>query len=92
MSDTEQLTVTLPHALAERLRRSVAAGDYASVSDAVAAAIAMADAEYGGIEPDTETLRRLIQDGIDSGDAEEMSIDDIKAEARRRFGSLARGQ
>ncbi|MCC6719303.1 MAG: type II toxin-antitoxin system ParD family antitoxin [Acetobacteraceae bacterium] len=74
MSDSEQLTVTLPRALAAQLRQAVANGEYASISDAVAAALALWDDGRDAVEPDVETLRRLATEGLASGEPVEAGI------------------
>jgi antitoxin ParD1/3/4 len=79
MTDTQRLTVTLPRAQVERLRRSVALGAFASVSDAVAAAVAQADA---GAATDAATLRRLVDEGLASGPP--LDADQVFAALRAR--------
>ena len=68
MSETEQITVSLPRDVVERLRAAVAAGAYASVSEALARAAALWDAEQHEVEPDTETLRQMVAEGLASGE------------------------
>lgn len=90
MSDTEQITVTLPRDMMDRLRRAVAAGEHASIAEAVETAVILWDADQHAPEPDVETLRRLVEEGLASGEPIELSIDDIKARARERFAELRR--
>jgi antitoxin ParD1/3/4 len=86
MSDTEQLTVTLPRALADQLRQSVANGDYLSISDAVAAALVLWDADHGFAEPDLETMRRLVDEGLKSG--EPIEAEEVFADLRSRIKAM----
>ena len=80
------LQVTLPDDLEAEVAAAVAGGEYSSAEDVVANAVAewragrRLDASLDG-----EELRRLWREGIESGAGRNMSIDDIKSEARRRF-------
>ncbi len=53
MPVTEQLTITLPSALARSIRAKVAAGEYASESDYVCESVVMSQAHHAS-ELDTE--------------------------------------
>jgi antitoxin ParD1/3/4 len=79
------LEVALPDDLAAEVASAVQRGEYASESDAVLGAVAewriQRLAEMIGVEE----LRRLWQEGVDSGPRRSMSVEEIKAEARRRF-------
>lgn len=88
MSSTEQITVTLPRDVMDRVRRAVAAGEYTSTAEAVEAAVILWDAGQLLPDPDTETLRRLVEEGLASGAPVELSIEDIKARARRRLAEV----
>ena len=85
MSESEQIIVTLPRDLVERLRAAVAAGAYASVSEALANAAVLWDAEQRMPEMDDAALKRLYDEGIASGEPVEISIGEIKARALRRL-------
>ena len=77
--------LALPEDLAAELSAAVERGEYESESDALLGAVeewrAQRQAEAIGVEE----LRRLIQEGIDSGPGRFDSFEDIRAEARRRF-------
>ena len=79
------LEVCLSDDLAAEVTSAVQRGEYASESDAVLGAVAewrlQRVAEMIGVEE----LRRLWREGIDSGPGRSMSVEEIKAEARRRF-------
>jgi antitoxin ParD1/3/4 len=85
MSETEQITVSLPRDVVERLRAAVAAGAYASVSEALARAAIIWDAEQRMPEMDDATLKRLFDEGMVSGEPVEITIAEIKARALRRL-------
>ncbi len=84
MSETEQITVSLPRDVVERLRAAVAAGAYGSLGEALAAAVVWWDAEHHVAEPDTETLRRMVQEGLASG--EPLEADEVFRRLRERIG------
>ena len=85
MSETEQITVSLPRDVVERLRAAVAAGEYASVSDALVRAATLWDAEQRTPDMDDATLKRLYDEGLVSGEPVEITIAEIKARALRRL-------
>jgi antitoxin ParD1/3/4 len=68
MSETEQITVSLPRDVVERVRSAVRTGGYASVSEAVEAAVVQWDAQQPEAEPETETLRQMVAEGLASGE------------------------
>ena len=63
MDRPDKLTVTISGDQAERIRTSVANGDYASADDFVASAIDSYDDNPDWL-PDTETLRRLVTEAL----------------------------
>jgi Arc/MetJ-type ribon-helix-helix transcriptional regulator len=75
------LEVSLPDDLAAEV---ASAGEYASESDAVLGAVAVWRAQRVAEMIGVEELRRLWW-GVDSGPGRSTSVDEIKAEARRRF-------
>ncbi|MCX7377931.1 MAG: ribbon-helix-helix protein, CopG family [Alphaproteobacteria bacterium] len=86
MSETEQITVSLPRDVVERVRRAVQAGEYASVAEAVEAAVILWDAGQHADEPDTETLRRLVAEGLANG--EPIDTDDVFSALNARLAKL----
>jgi antitoxin ParD1/3/4 len=86
MSETEQITVSLPRDVVERVRRAVQAGEYASVAEAVEAAVVLWDAEQNGAEPDTETLRQMVAEGLASG--QPIDADDVFSALNARLAKL----
>lgn len=86
MSETEQITVSLPRDVVERVRSAVDSGGYASVSEAVEAAVVLWDAQQQVAEPDTETLRRMVAEGLASG--EPIDADIVFSELHARIAKL----
>ncbi len=77
--------LSLPADLAAEISAAVDRGEYASESEAVLGAVeewrARREAEAIGVEE----LRRLVEEGIESGPGSFESFEDIRVEARRRF-------
>ena len=67
MPEIERITVTMPRDLADRVRRSVEEGEYATTSEVVREAVRdwtrRQEAERSGLE----LLRELVRDGETSG-------------------------
>jgi antitoxin ParD1/3/4 len=74
----------LPDDLAAEVASAVAHGEFASESDAILGAVAEWRVQRMAETIGVEELRRLWQEGIDSGPGQSMSLEEIKAEARRR--------
>jgi antitoxin ParD1/3/4 len=79
------LDVSLPDDLAAEVASAVQHGEFASESDAVLGAVPEWRVERLAETIGVEKLRRLWQEGVESGPGRSMSIEEIKAEARRRF-------
>jgi antitoxin ParD1/3/4 len=79
------LEIALPDDLAAEVASAVARGEFASESDAVLGAVAEWSVERLAETIGVEKLRRLWREGVDSGPGRSMSVEEIKAEARRRF-------
>jgi antitoxin ParD1/3/4 len=75
----------LPDDLAAEVASAVAHGEFASESDAVLGALAEWRVQRLAETIGIEELRRLWQEGVDSGPGRSTPIEEIKAEARRRF-------
>lgn len=78
------MQVLLPDDLAEEISASVERGEYLSESDAVVGAIEEWRAHRSVEALSVEELRRLWLEGIASGPGRGLTIEEIKAEARRR--------
>jgi antitoxin ParD1/3/4 len=79
------LQLSLPDELEAEVAAAVARGEYASEADAVLGAVIEWRTQRLVETMGIEELRRLWRDGIDSGPGRFETIDEIKAEARRRF-------
>lgn len=77
--------VSLPRELEAEIAAAVARGEFASESDAIREAVAEWRAKRMIEGSGAEELRRLWRDGLESGPGRSLTIEDIKAEARRRF-------
>jgi antitoxin ParD1/3/4 len=83
---TRTLKLTLPDDLDAEITAAVSRGEYESAEDVVVGAVAewRASRRYEA-SLDDEELRRLWREGVASGAGRNMSIDEIKSEAQRRF-------
>lgn len=77
--------LSLPDDLAAEISAAVGRGEYASESDAVLGAVEEWRAQRQADAIGVEELRRLVQEGIESGPGRFETFEDIRAEARRRF-------
>jgi antitoxin ParD1/3/4 len=84
MGHVDKRSITLSQELAESVDQAVAAGEYASVSEVIRDALRQWKERRDLFGYTVEELRRLIQEGLDSGPGRFASMDEIKAEARRR--------
>lgn len=85
MGHVDKRSITLSPELAAAVDDVVAAGEYASVSEVVRDALRQWKDRRDLFGYTLEELRALVQEGIDSGPGKFTSMDDVKAEARRRW-------
>ena len=84
--ETETLLVELPADVAQSVRSAVESGRYESVSHMVWAALDyLGEAEAA--EPDVETLRHLVHEGLDSGPS--LDGDAVFAKLREKYMKAA---
>ena len=76
MAKAEELRVTLPTELARAVNEAVESGEYATVSDVIREAVR--DWQ------DKRALRQLWDEGIASGSAGELDVNELLREARKR--------
>lgn len=76
------LTITLPDELARLVEEKIATGLYERAEDVIEAALHNLEPEP---DLDPAELRRLWDEGIASGIAEDFSFDDLRRELRERF-------
>jgi antitoxin ParD1/3/4 len=90
MRTTERLVVNLPSDLVAGLRASVRSGAFASESEAVEVLLRTWYGDEGVEEPDIETLRAFVAEGIADADAGRMSdAEEVYARVLARIDDLA---
>ncbi|MBZ9732569.1 type II toxin-antitoxin system ParD family antitoxin [Mesorhizobium sp. CA18] len=87
MSQVGKRSITLSPELAAAVDDVVAAGEYASASEVIRDALRQWKERRDLFGYSVEELRKLVQEGIDSGPGRFESMEEIKAEARKRFRS-----
>ena len=85
MATVEKITIALTPEMASFVRRAVDAGEYASTSEAIRDAVREWQERRDLLGYTVEDLRRLVQQGLDSGESSRSSMTEIKAEAHRRL-------
>lgn len=87
MGHVDKRSITLSPELAAAVDGAVEAGEYASASEVIRDALRLWKERRDLYGYSLEELRALIRQGIDSGVSEKfVSMDELKAEARRRYG------
>ena len=90
MGTTERLVVDLPTELVEGLRDSVRSGAFASESEAIEALLRTWYGPEGFEEPDIETLRAFVAEGIAEADAGKfVDADKVHEKLRARIKAIA---
>jgi antitoxin ParD1/3/4 len=72
-------------------RALVASGRYASVDDVLRDGLRLVAAREQHRQAKLEALRQDIREGLESGAAEPLNLEGVKAEGRRRLRAAARG-
>ena len=85
MGTVEKITIALTAEQASFVRCAVAAGEYASTSEAIRDAVREWKERRDLLGYTVEELRVAVQEGLDSGPSEFGSMAEIIAEAHRRF-------
>jgi len=90
MSATERLVIDLPADLVEGLRDSIKSGAFASESEAIEILLRPWYGHERVEEPDIETLRAFVAEGIADADAGRLSdAEDVYARLRARIEAIA---
>ena len=84
MSTVEKITIALTPQMAAFVRAEVEAGRYASTSEAVREAVREWQERRDTLGYSAAELRALWKEGVESG-ISTRTLDEVKAEARRRF-------
>ncbi|MDR3423824.1 MAG: type II toxin-antitoxin system ParD family antitoxin [Alphaproteobacteria bacterium] len=85
MATVEKISIALTPDMAAAVRKAVEGGGYASSSEVVREALRDWQMKQFFRQQQIEEIRRLWQEGINSGQGRFGSIDDLLAEAHRRF-------
>jgi antitoxin ParD1/3/4 len=90
MGTTEQLVVELPSDLIAAVRQEVRSGAFASESEAIEALLRSWFGSESPQEPEIETLRAFVAEGIaEADDGQTVDADSVHAEMRARIASIA---
>lgn len=87
MRGVEKLTIAVTPEMAGMIRAAVEAGDYASTSEVIRDALRLWKAHQAAREHEIEELRRLWQEGLDSGSSQSLDMAEIKRKARDRLAA-----
>lgn len=85
MANVEKMTIALTPEMAGAIRGAVASGEYASTSEAIREAVREWKERRDLFGYSIEELRALVKEGIDSGPAHPLNVDDLKRDARARL-------
>lgn len=85
MSNVEKVSVALTTEMVAVVRQAVESGEYASNSEIVREALRDWKLKRAFQQQEIEEIRRLWNEGLNSGPSRFASMAEIKAEARRRF-------
>lgn len=88
MPNVEKMSIALTPELAAAVRAAVANAEYLSSSEVVREALRDWQIRRALHQKELEELRRVWQEGLDSGPGHQADVPAIKAEARRRFEQL----
>jgi antitoxin ParD1/3/4 len=86
MPTVEKITIALTKELATNVRKAVTAGEYASTSEVIREALRDWQLKRATREEQINEVRRLWQEGIESGSAGPLNMAAIKREARKAKG------
>lgn len=87
MGKVEKISVALTPELASTVREAVASGDYASTSEVMRDALRGWREVRAEREQATATLRSLIQEGLRSGEAADLNMEEIKRSGREALAA-----
>lgn len=87
MSNVSKVSIALTSELNEMVQNAVASGSYASASEVVREALRDWERKQVDRHIVLGELRRLVQEGIDSGPGQYNSMKEIIAAARQEFSS-----
>jgi len=85
MANVEKISIALPADMATLVRNAVETGDYASSSEVIREALREWKARRAGRSEAVSELRRLWEEGIDSGRSAALDMAAIKKRGRQRL-------
>ena len=88
MATVEKLSIALTPEFAADVRQAVATGEYASTSEVIRDALRTWKQARQEREAALGELRRLWREGVDSGEATALDVDEIKRKGRERLAAL----
>ena len=87
MPGAEKMSITLTPALAEMVNQAVATGDYASTSEVIREALRDWRLKQLTRQRQLDELRRLVEEGIQSGPGRFKDMEELIQEAERRYAA-----
>jgi antitoxin ParD1/3/4 len=87
MANVEKMSIALPADMATLVRKAVETGDYASSSEVIREALRELKARRAARSEAVSELRRLWEEGIDSGRSAALDTAAIKKRGRQRLQS-----
>ena len=88
MAAVEKLSIALTPEFTAEIREVIATGEFASTSEVIRDALRAWRQVRQGRAIAIEELRRLWQDGMDSGESTPLDAEDIKSRGRERLAAL----
>ena len=85
MANVEKISIALPADMATLVRKAVETGDYASSSEVIREALREWKARRAARSEAVSELRRLWEEGVDSGRSAALDMADIKKRGRQRL-------
>jgi antitoxin ParD1/3/4 len=85
MANVEKISIALPADMAALVRKAVETGDYASSSEVIREALREWKARRAARSEAVSELRRLWEEGIDSGRSAALDMAAIKKRGRQRL-------
>ena len=85
MANVEKISIALPADMATLVRKAVETGDYASSSEVIREALREWKARRAARSEAVSELRRLWEEGIDSGRSAALDVAAIKKRGRQRL-------
>ncbi|MEX0735138.1 MAG: type II toxin-antitoxin system ParD family antitoxin [Steroidobacteraceae bacterium] len=94
MAAIEKISVALPADMLDLVKQAVRSGNYATTSEVIREALREWKGRRETREETIAEVRRLVQEGLDSGRWQPLDTAEIKREGRRRLARMkgAKGQ